>query len=103
MRNHNDERLAQEFDDIDLILGGHDHVRVKEYVNGTYFIKSGCEFREFSKITLTLLQESDIARLSQTDPEKLYKNKFLISVDNVEVTKRWKPDPELQSHVDEYY
>jgi 5'-nucleotidase len=57
MRNHNDERLAKEFTDLDLILGGHDHVRVKECVNGTYFIKSGCEFREFSKITLTVLDE----------------------------------------------
>eukprot|EP00330_Aristerostoma_sp_ATCC50986_P005806 CAMPEP_0114586418 /NCGR_PEP_ID=MMETSP0125-20121206/9652_1 /TAXON_ID=485358 ORGANISM="Aristerostoma sp., Strain ATCC 50986" /NCGR_SAMPLE_ID=MMETSP0125 /ASSEMBLY_ACC=CAM_ASM_000245 /LENGTH=212 /DNA_ID=CAMNT_0001781857 /DNA_START=62 /DNA_END=700 /DNA_ORIENTATION=- len=28
MRNHNDEKLAQEFEDIDLILGGHDHVDV---------------------------------------------------------------------------
>ena len=33
MRTHNDERLAQQVKDIDLILGGHDHVYEKKKVS----------------------------------------------------------------------
>ncbi|XP_055388956.1 protein 5NUC-like [Condylostylus longicornis] len=53
MRAPNDERLAREAEDIDLILGGHDH----EYFGGTQIgnsivCKSGTDFREFSALTI---------------------------------------------------
>ncbi|KAF8822002.1 5'-nucleotidase, C-terminal domain-containing protein [Cardiosporidium cionae] len=53
MRAHNDERLAREAEDIDLILGGHDH----EYYGAHRFgkaivVKSGSDFREFTKICI---------------------------------------------------
>ncbi|ELT96847.1 hypothetical protein CAPTEDRAFT_120927 [Capitella teleta] len=53
MRWPNDIRLAQEVEDIDLILGGHDHDYVIDKINGKYIIKSGTDFRQMSQITLT--------------------------------------------------
>lgn len=52
MRWHNDEKLAQEVDDIDLILGGHDHEYGVKVINGRLIVKSGSDFRDFSSITL---------------------------------------------------
>lgn len=86
MRAPNDERLAREAEDIDLILGGHDHeyygvkrigkwtaVRLKPLVlrlnacrwvinasrdfscvlpGKTIVCKSGCDFREFTALTI---------------------------------------------------
>ncbi|VDI34790.1 5'-nucleotidase, partial [Mytilus galloprovincialis] len=53
MRTPNDRRLAENVDDIDLILGGHDHDYSLEVVNGKNIVKSGTDFRNLSKITLT--------------------------------------------------
>lgn len=53
MRTPNDCRLAENVDEIDLILGGHDHDYEVKLVNNKYIIKSGTDFRQFSKITLT--------------------------------------------------
>ncbi|PFH34786.1 5'-nucleotidase, C-terminal domain-containing protein [Besnoitia besnoiti] len=53
MRWNNDERLAREVSDIDLILGGHDHGYLTKIVSGKAVIKSGSDFREFSSLTLT--------------------------------------------------
>lgn len=52
MRTPNDRKLAENVEEIDLILGGHDHVYEIFQVNGRYVIKSGTDFRQFSKITL---------------------------------------------------
>ena len=52
MRTANDIRLAENVKGIDLILGGHDHIYEKNKVNGKFILKSGTDFRHFSKITL---------------------------------------------------
>ncbi|OWF35212.1 Trifunctional nucleotide phosphoesterase protein YfkN [Mizuhopecten yessoensis] len=52
MRWPNDRRLAEECDEIDIILGGHDHDYNVEMVNGKYIVKSGTDFRNLSKITI---------------------------------------------------
>ncbi|PHJ20573.1 5 - c-terminal domain-containing protein [Cystoisospora suis] len=52
MRWNNDEKLAREVPDIDLILGGHDHEYTTKIINGVPIVKSGSDFREFSSITL---------------------------------------------------
>eukprot|EP00745_Piridium_sociabile_P039278 TRINITY_DN73100_c0_g1_i2.p3 TRINITY_DN73100_c0_g1~~TRINITY_DN73100_c0_g1_i2.p3 ORF type:complete len:132 (+),score=4.57 TRINITY_DN73100_c0_g1_i2:533-928(+) len=54
MRCYNDARLAREAQDIDLIMGGHDH----DYYGVTQIgksvvIKSGSDFRELTKIVIT--------------------------------------------------
>jgi len=53
MRAPNDQRLAVEAEDLDLILGGHDH----EYygcrrIGKTIVAKSGTDFREFTRIVI---------------------------------------------------
>ncbi|KAK6186162.1 hypothetical protein SNE40_008256 [Patella caerulea] len=52
MRWPNDTRLAEEVDDIDIILGGHDHDYIVKQINGKYVVKSGTDFRNLSHISL---------------------------------------------------
>ena len=54
-REPNDERLAREAPEIDLVLGGHDHhYAVKEVKEtGVWYVKSGCDFRHLSRVTLS--------------------------------------------------
>lgn len=52
MRSPNDCRLASNVEEIDIILGGHDHDYEIRKVNEKYIIKSGTDFRTFSKIDL---------------------------------------------------
>lgn len=50
----NDRRLAAECPGLDLILGGHDHDAFREVVHGVPLVKSGTDFRELTKLVLTL-------------------------------------------------
>ncbi|CAG2110984.1 unnamed protein product, partial [Medioppia subpectinata] len=50
MRWPNDCLLAQNVPEIDLILGGHDHDYQCRRVNNILCVKSGTDFRQFSKI-----------------------------------------------------
>merc|ERR1719471_2113332 len=52
MRTDNDVRLAEKVPEIGLILGGHSLVYEKRKVNGVYILKSGSDFRQFSKINI---------------------------------------------------
>jgi 5'-nucleotidase len=87
MRTPNDLRLAANANEIDLILGGHDHVYEKKLVNGTYVLKSGTDFRQFSVITV------DFSTL-ETRP--------VVEIDSVDVTKDFEPDNELESLLEKY-
>lgn len=112
MRTPNDIRLAENVDDIDLILGGHDHVyeinkvrmvwiellalSLSAYssyifylslqVNNTFVLKSGTDFREFSVLTLT-----------EESPAKVH-----VGIDRVEVTAKFAPDLELKEDLKEF-
>lgn len=46
MRNPNDKALAKYVPDIDIILGGHDHIKYLELLNKgqTLLLKSGTDF-----------------------------------------------------------
>ena len=85
MRSNSDTKLAEEIDNIDIILGGHDHINVVKEVNGTYFVKSGCEFKEFNVLTLN--------KTSTTLKKPLYKGKFTFTSERVEVDSKWEPNP----------
>lgn len=50
MRNEQDRKLAAAVPEIDLILGGHDHVVLHELINGVVVIKSGDNFKRLSTI-----------------------------------------------------
>ena len=48
MMKYNDIKLAKKFPEIDLILGGHDHLKVHEKINNSILVKSGTNFKNFS-------------------------------------------------------
>lgn len=54
MRDDNDRRLVQEVPEIDVVLGGHDHHHhvIEETGRGVVMVKSGSDFKEFSRIDL---------------------------------------------------
>ena len=109
MRSHNDVKLAEEFTGFDLILGGHDHQNFVKEVNGTYIIKSGSDFREFNKITLTFAQEKLFKPINEvsenqkkTSYNKVYHKSFEVFVETIFVTRKFPPDSSLKAHTDYY-
>lgn len=85
MRTPNDCRLAENVDEIDLVLGGHDHVYEVKKVNGKYIVKSGTDFRQFSRITLTF---------GATDVS--------VNIDEIRVTSQYEEDKELKELLSKY-
>lgn len=80
MRTPNDVILAANATDIDIILGGHDHVCENQIVNDRNIIKSGTDFRQFGLITMN--QSDNI--------------KWTASVKMIDVTSDYKEDAELK-------
>lgn len=89
MRTPNDIKLAENCDDIDIILGGHDHVYEIKQVNGKYIIKSGTDFRQFSKITVNFDKTG-----SNDNPE--------VTIEEVNVTSEIQEDPKLKEKLEKY-
>lgn len=89
MRTPNDIKLAENCDDIDLILGGHDHVYEVKHINGKYVIKSGTDFRQFSKITINF--EKTVANGSQE-----------VTIEEINVTSQIPEDPKLKESLEKY-
>ncbi|XP_022237436.1 uncharacterized protein LOC106478186 isoform X1 [Limulus polyphemus] len=85
MRWPNDCRLAENVDEIDLILGGHDHDYEVKKVNEKYVIKSGTDFREFSNLTLTFSH-------SVVD----------LNIERIEVSSKFGEDPDLKKLLEKY-
>ncbi len=52
MMKYNDIKLAEAVPEIDLILGGHDHLIIHEKFNNSAIVKSGNNFRNFSIISV---------------------------------------------------
>ena len=60
MRQPNDEKLCNEVEEIDLVLGGHDHHYAVKPVGprGVYMCKSGTDFRQLTRVTIKFGAES---------------------------------------------
>lgn len=86
MRCPNDCRLAENVDEIDLILGGHDHDYEVKKVNGKFIIKSGTDFRTFSKIDLIFRSNGVAVKIEE------------ISVNSHDFTE----DASLKAQLDKY-
>lgn len=86
MRTPNDIKLAENCDEIDIILGGHDHVYEIKQINNKYIIKSGTDFRQFSKITINFEK-----------PEQ-----FEVQVEEINVTSEYAEDPILNEKLEKY-
>ncbi|KAL2133305.1 hypothetical protein VTI74DRAFT_2571 [Chaetomium olivicolor] len=52
MREPNDNKLATQLggENIDIILGGHDHFYAHSFINGTHVLRSGSDFKQLSYI-----------------------------------------------------
>ncbi|XP_022107519.1 uncharacterized protein LOC110988384 [Acanthaster planci] len=86
MRMPNDVRLAENVDDIDLILGGHDHDYEVMEVNGKYIVKSGTDFRTLSRLELTF---TDFYQTS-------------VEVERIDITSEIPEDEEVKEIVGTY-
>jgi 2',3'-cyclic-nucleotide 2'-phosphodiesterase (5'-nucleotidase family) len=85
MRLPNDEILAQNAPEIDLILGGHDHFIATKTINDTLIAKSGEDFQNITVIQLwhqsgkkpkVIPQIVPITRNFAEDPEMVQLVKF---------------------------
>ncbi|XP_044265008.1 mannosylglucosyl-3-phosphoglycerate phosphatase isoform X1 [Tribolium madens] len=85
MRTPNDIKLAENCDNIDLILGGHDHVYEIKEINGKFVVKSGTDFRQFSKITVNF---------DKPEPE--------VTIEEISVTSAFPEDVKLKEKLDKY-
>ena len=52
MMKYNDIKLAKKYPEIDLILGGHDHLIVHEKIENTIMVKSGTNFKNFNLLEI---------------------------------------------------
>lgn len=89
MRTPNDIKLAEQCNDIDLILGGHDHVYEVSQVNNKYIVKSGTDFRQFSKITIQFDPLPDNGRAQ-------------INIEEIQVTSEYEEDSKLKEKLEKY-
>lgn len=90
MRTPNDLNLAKHCTKLDLILGGHDHVYEIIKTNHLNVIKSGTDFRQFSKISL-----------SNPSPG-VDKSKLQIEIEKVDVTASFEEDKALKEELNQY-
>eukprot|EP01017_Pseudomicrothorax_dubius_P040147 TRINITY_DN6243_c0_g1_i3.p1 TRINITY_DN6243_c0_g1~~TRINITY_DN6243_c0_g1_i3.p1 ORF type:complete len:534 (+),score=93.50 TRINITY_DN6243_c0_g1_i3:119-1720(+) len=96
MRVPNDQKLAREVPELDLILGGHDHIIHIEQIGDVLFVKSGSDFRHLGHICIETTSQP---------PASLEKNQFflrgryLATVEMIPITKQFEPDPIVAKHV----
>ncbi|XP_068147223.1 mannosylglucosyl-3-phosphoglycerate phosphatase isoform X1 [Drosophila tropicalis] len=88
MRTPNDINLAEKCNGIDIILGGHDHVREVTEINGKMIVKSGTDFQQFSVITM--------------ERDKTNREHFTTDVKCVDVTAKIPEDKDLKMELDKY-
>lgn len=86
MRTPNDINLAQHCPRLDLILGGHDHVYEIVKINNINIIKSGTDFRQFSRITMTKSNPNDLN----------------VDIEKIEVTSAFAEDQVLKEALLKY-
>ncbi|XP_065261954.1 mannosylglucosyl-3-phosphoglycerate phosphatase-like [Emys orbicularis] len=81
----NDIKLAQNTQRIDLVLEGHDHDYGIKKVNGTWIVKSGSDFRNFSKINIRKFGAS-----------------FQYTFQRIDILRNLEEDSFIKSVVDDY-
>lgn len=99
MRIPNEIILAQQVPEIDLILGGHDHVYYTNVCNDVFMMKSGTDFEDFSTLSLTLNISPENATaylhdLSDSDHKTFYieSKRMLICSKRIRISDRYDPD-----------
>ncbi|EGR28866.1 ser thr protein phosphatase family protein, putative [Ichthyophthirius multifiliis] len=107
MRVPNDIKLGQEVPEIDLILGGHDHIITQQVINSNILIKSGSDFRQYSIIDIEFMEDLDTEEEENKGKQQfiyIKKNNLKLKVITqfFEVTKNIKKDEQVQKIVDIY-
>ena len=87
MRWPNDCLLAESVPEIDLILGGHDHDYQIRKINNKLCVKSGTDFREFSKIDINFIGSEKF----QIECKKISVNSF-----------DFEEEPKLKQELEKY-
>ena len=87
-REVNDNRLANETHDLDLILGGHDHQYRHSEINGTHVLCSGTDFKQLSYLE---------ARRRPPSPEG--KRGWDFTITRRDITSPLPSDPETVARV----
>jgi len=84
MSNESDERLAEKVPEIGIILGGHSQTYEKRKVNGVHIVKSGSNFKQFSKVTLD------------------FKDLSAVEIESIDVSADASEDEEILKIIEEY-
>ena len=98
MRKPNDERLAKEAPEVDLILGGHDHNYVVEVVSGRQIVKSGTDFRDLTAIHIDFDAKKEDENSFSTCNGAVY----TLRTERHSITKKIKPDKDVEMIVERY-
>jgi 5'-nucleotidase len=101
----NDNRLAREVPALDLILGGHDHDAYRALVNGVPVIKSGTDFRELTRLVVTVpppASAADADAPAADKPTPPPSRRCLVEWQPVYVKADVPEDPQAAALVTEY-
>jgi 5'-nucleotidase len=101
----NDEKLANECPELDMVMGGHDHdYVVKEQPNHTWIVKSGTDFRQLTELRVKFPEP--LAREAATDADGIYrpfpKGSVTVAWTRHDITADLEEDPATKAAVDEY-
>lgn len=103
MRMPNDKKLTSKVPDLDLVLGGHDHMSAMVNINDTMLCKSGTDFREFSMIKIRLGCTNE-ALLSEPHESVInHKKSLIMSCDKTLITSEYEPEETLQAVADGFW
>lgn len=86
--------MAQEVPDIDLILGGHDHIIYQKKIENSLILKSGANFHDFHVINLDFSKK--ICKPTYEFP------KYYVSLHAVHVDESFQENKELKEYVQQY-
>ncbi len=116
MRVPNDRVLAKTSRQVDLFLGGHDHIYYHEQVGNNLFIKSGSDFKNCSLIEIefrapTLEEREQVPAQPITDKNAVelqaycyhLRDSFVLKVTKHDIRRSIQPLPELTAFINECY
>ena len=108
MRLPNDRRLAKLCQEIDLILGGHDHLYAIEQYKDCIVVKSGTDFMNISEINLEKWDGSEVVEqkvhinddnvVSDEIYSYVIKKKWKVEVVKRDVVRSIEPDQQMLAH-----
>ncbi|CDW87517.1 ser thr protein phosphatase family [Stylonychia lemnae] len=109
LRIPNERILAQTVPELDLLLGGHDHLYHIEMVADVFFLKSGTDFEDFSDLVIRFdVSEEDAKKYLELDnvnsKRYLYSKtkKLLFECERVTIDERFAADNYIHDHVIKY-